>query len=117
MILSASQAEKSTAEKPFGGEGKMNLVSYITEKTRPKGSKFSMGAELTLPVGGSVGYHTHPQDEEIYYFVKGTGSYVENDKSEHPVSPGVFTLCPKGEGHGLINNGTEPLVFLAFIAE
>ncbi|MDR2367128.1 MAG: cupin domain-containing protein [Deltaproteobacteria bacterium] len=117
MILNPSQATKSSAEKPYGGDGYMDVLSYITDKTRPAGSKFSLGAEISLPPGAGVGYHTHPSDEEIYFIVKGTGCYVENDKSEHPVSPGFFTLCPRGEGHAIKNNSNDTLTFLAFIAE
>ncbi|MDR1298137.1 MAG: cupin domain-containing protein [Deltaproteobacteria bacterium] len=117
MIVKQSQATMAKVDKPIGGEGYMDFLSIIGDGNRLKGSRFSMAAEITLPVGASVGYHDHPADEEIYLILSGTGSYVENDRSEHPVGKGDLTLCPTGEGHALINNGKEPLVFLAFIAE
>ncbi|MDR2302225.1 MAG: cupin domain-containing protein [Deltaproteobacteria bacterium] len=117
MIINSSQANTAVVEKPLGGVGQMDFQSYIGDDIKVAGSRFAMSAKITLPPGSTVGYHMHPTDEEIYFILEGTGSYVENDKSEHPVSPGSLTLCPKGEGHALINNSQGPLVFLAFIAE
>jgi mannose-6-phosphate isomerase-like protein (cupin superfamily) len=117
MIITPDQAGKSVSEKHLGGVGKVSFLSYINKTSRPKDSKFSLAAEITIDVDSTIGYHTHPTNQEIYLIVKGTGIYVENDKSEHPVGPGDLTFCPQGEGHALINKGQDPLVFLAFITE
>ncbi|MDR1110711.1 MAG: cupin domain-containing protein [Deltaproteobacteria bacterium] len=117
MIIKSGQANRVKADQPYGGRGHMDAQFYFNPDRPIDGSRFSMGAQIVLPVGASVGYHTHPDDEEIYLVVSGTGTYVENDRSPHPVGQGDLTHCPRGEGHGLDNTGPEPLVFVAFIAQ
>ncbi len=67
-----------------------------------------------LAPGRSVGDHTHTGDNEIYYFLKGSGLYNDNGKSVR-VFPGDTTVCNDGECHGLVNDGDEPLEFIALI--
>jgi quercetin dioxygenase-like cupin family protein len=117
MIIHKNQISPVTIDKPQGGQGHMDAVFYLGQNSRPVGAKFSMVAEMTLAPGAIIAYHIHPNDEEIYLLIKGNGNYIEHDRSEHPVSAGSYTFCPRGEGHGLINNTSEPLVFLAFIAD
>jgi quercetin dioxygenase-like cupin family protein len=117
MIVPTSQGKKAVVEKAKGGDGQAEFLFFISDDNRTKGAKFAMAAEVTLQAGSSIGYHTHPTDEEIYFVTKGSGIYLENDRSEHPVSVGTLTFCPRGEGHGLINNTKEPLVIMAYIAE
>jgi mannose-6-phosphate isomerase-like protein (cupin superfamily) len=116
MIVKANQAKQVNTEKPKGGAGIMAGLSYLRPDFKPDGSRFCMVAKNSIPVGGAIGFHKHPEDEEIYFIVQGSGIYQDNEKAEHPVSVGDMTVCPKGQCHGIINNGTEPLVFIGIIA-
>ena len=69
---------------------------------------------LTLPVGVTVGVHTHEDSCEIIRFLSGTGIMID-DGAELPITPGMCHYCPKGHSHGIINNGTEPLTMWAVI--
>jgi quercetin dioxygenase-like cupin family protein len=117
MIVKYSQAARVTTDKPKGGEGLMSGVSYVGPANRPENAKHCMVAENTLPVGGSIGFHSHPKDEEVYIILKGTGTYTDNDKGQHVLTVGDMTLCRQGESHGIANTGAEPLTFAAVVSE
>ena len=58
-------------------------------------------AKATLEIGAEVK-------------LSGCGTYNDNG-TEVTVSSGDITFTADGEGHGLRNNGTEPLEFIALI--
>ena len=43
---------------------------------------------MTLAPGASVGPHTHPTDDEIYYIISGQGEVIEDDGKKVAVGPG-----------------------------
>ncbi len=92
-----------------GGEGEV-LANMYTD---------AMGkiARLTLPVGASIGMHTHTGNAEIMYLLSGSGTLLENDDAPKAVSAGMCCYCPQGQQHSLVNTGSEPLVLLAVIPE
>lgn len=117
MIVFAQDRQPSVSLQPQGGEGRIEGLRSLTADNRPEGSRFKMAARMTLPPGASIGFHLHPDDEEIYVILSGRGLYTDSDGQTSPVGPGDLTLTRSGEGHGLANNGQEPLVFFAAIAE
>ncbi|MDR1733209.1 MAG: cupin domain-containing protein [Synergistaceae bacterium] len=82
----------------------------------PGGSPFQVVAHQTLPPGSSLGYHQHTDNEELYVILSGKGTFYDEGKVAKTVGPGDMTLTLKGQSHGLVNTGSEPLVFLAVIA-
>ena len=77
-------------------------------------SKGRMFNVMTLAPGNSIGEHTHEGDNEIFYFLKGTGTYNDNG-TYVKVGPGDTAICNDGELHGLVNDGDEPLEYIALI--
>ena len=54
--------------------------------------------------------HSHVGQEEVYFFVQGTGiMYVDNETLR--VGPGDIVLIPDGAFHRVINDGEMNLVF------
>jgi mannose-6-phosphate isomerase-like protein (cupin superfamily) len=72
-------------------------------------------AEARLPAGASTTPHYHPQTEEIYYILSGTGRMRIGDESS-PVGPGDAIAIPPGAEHQITNTGDEALVFLCCCA-
>lgn len=68
-------------------------------------------AEATLPPGGKTECHRHPEVEEIYYFLQGTGRSLAGD-AYYDVEPGTSIVHLPGVRHQTWNTGAEPLVFL-----
>ena len=68
-------------------------------------------AEATVEPGAETAEHYHPQSEELYYFVAGTGRMrLGSDVSE--VVAGDCVVIPPGTAHKLFNDRSEPLVLL-----
>jgi mannose-6-phosphate isomerase-like protein (cupin superfamily) len=115
MLFKADKANKTTTDKPKGGIGLMSGLSYVAEKNRPDNTRLTMAAVNTLPPGGSLGVHTHQENEEIYLILEGTGIYTDQDGNTHPVGSGDLTLTRQTKSHALANTGNQPLVFAAII--
>ena len=106
MKLNFDEFEKKAIPNFKGGEGVAQAKMHVDDM-----GKIVL---LTLPVGVTVGIHTHEDSAEIIRFLSGTGIMID-DGAELPITPGMCHYCPKGHSHGIINNGTEPLTMWAVI--
>ena len=93
------------------GEAEMHKILNNTEELYGKGRMFN---HLILAPGYSIGEHRHEGDNEIFYFLKGSGVYNDNGTPVR-VFPGDTAICNDGELHSLVNDGDEPLEFIALI--
>jgi len=57
--------------------------------------------------------HRHAGQEEVYFFVQGTGRMIvgDEDSESFAVSPGDVVLIPDGAFHRVINDGEMNLTF------
>jgi len=86
-------------------------TSWILVSEKTVGSQnIAMGVNETS-VGSCVPKHKHENEEEVMYFLQGTGKFVTKDE-EIPLEPGVCIYNPPGEYHSIINTGDEPLKFV-----
>ena len=69
---------------------------------------------ITIPSGSSIGVHTHEEDEEIIYCLKGVGTLLI-DGINNPFTEGMVSVCKKGRNHSVINTSNSDLVVLAVI--
>ncbi|MDS0223021.1 cupin domain-containing protein [Haloarcula sp. S1AR25-5A] len=72
---------------------------------------FSAGVVVLEPGKGHE-RHTHPDSEEILYFLSGEGEQTVADE-ERSVSAGEMVYIPSGVEHSTINTSWEPLRFIA----
>ena|SRR6185437_10251330 len=72
-------------------------------------------AEARLAPGLSTTPHYHPQTEEIYYILTGTGTMRIGEESR-PVGPGDAIAIPPGCVHQITNSGDHLLRFLCCCA-
>ncbi|MBN2713711.1 MAG: cupin domain-containing protein [Planctomycetes bacterium] len=68
-------------------------------------------AEATLYPGKCTEAHYHPECEEIYYILSGTGRICV-DGEERDLAPGDAVLLSPGAVHQTWNTGADKLVFL-----
>ncbi|WP_424005234.1 cupin domain-containing protein (plasmid) [Haloarcula salina] len=73
--------------------------------------EFSAGVVVLEPGKGHE-RHTHPESEEILYFLSGEGEQTVADE-ERSVSAGEMVYIPSGVEHSTINTSWEPLRFIA----
>ena len=87
-------------------------VSWILVSEKTVGSQnLAMGVNETYP-GGMVPEHAHDKEEEVMFFVSGTGKFVSEGTKEIPLEPGVCIYNPPGKPHKIINTGDEILRFV-----
>lgn len=57
--------------------------------------------------------HRHAGQEEVYFFMQGTGRMIVGDETDQPfaVGSGDIVLIPDGAFHRVINDGNGDLVF------
>ena len=67
-----------------------------------------------LDPGATIGLHRHENNREIIYVLSGRGT-ATTDGVPEPLGPGDCHFCPEDHEHQLVNDGTEPLVFLAVV--
>ena len=93
------------------GDTEMQKILNGPDEMYGKGRMFN---RMILAPGHSIGEHYHNGDNEIFYFLSGSGEYNDNGRIV-TVHPGDTAICNDGEKHSLMNIGTEPLEFIALI--
>lgn len=63
---------------------------------------------MTIQPGETIGAETHPDHDQVLYFVDGSGEAVLDGKSS-PVGPGDFVFVHAGVHHDFRNTGDTPL--------
>ena len=86
-------------------------VKRIVEKEKVGTRRFGGFGLIEVPPGGVFEPHTHPEREEIYYFLSDSGSLiVENDQI--PAKKGLTFYVSGEDSHGLKNQGKKPLLIM-----
>jgi len=86
-------------------------ITFKVSKSADGIDSISICTEEMMP-GSAIPIHKHLYNDEIFFFHKGSGSFILDEK-EFPVSEGSTAFVPKGVWHGLKNTGNE-LMILAF---
>ena len=111
MIIGTPEAipgQRDTAS--HGGEGDYFVRTLLDNVP---GSVFKYVRDLTLDEGSSIGEHPHTGDDEIYFFIAGTGLMTVDGKACE-VGPGSVVLTLSGSRHALRNTGAGELrIFVA----
>ncbi|MDY3013907.1 MAG: cupin domain-containing protein [Evtepia sp.] len=108
MLLAFDTIPEEIVPHMRDGEGEVHLRKFSDPLMKVMNG--------TLPVGATIGMHTHETNSEVIYILSGRGK-VLCDGVYEPLEPGSCHYCPKGHGHSLMNDGEEPLRFLAIVPE
>jgi 3-dehydroquinate synthase len=68
---------------------------------------------VIMPPGSTIGLHTHQNDEEIYFIIKGNG-IMEADEEIFDVKTGDVVVNKVGGTHALSNASTEDIELFIF---
>jgi oxalate decarboxylase/phosphoglucose isomerase-like protein (cupin superfamily) len=97
-----------TQQFPWG------TLKWMTTPEVTGSERFSAGV-VQLEPGKGHELHTHPDSDEILYFLGGEGEQtVKGDTRD--VGPGEMVYIPAGVEHGTVNTGWETLKLLAVYA-
>lgn len=67
---------------------------------------------VDVPPGAEQRAHSHPDSEQVYVIVRGRGRIsVAGDAEE--VTEGDLVFIPPATRHGIVNHGSETLVYIA----
>ncbi|MCL2580039.1 MAG: cupin domain-containing protein [Oscillospiraceae bacterium] len=112
MICKAEAQRRSQEPHLKGGKDTVRLIHFL-EETQSYGTGRLFGISI-IPPGGSIGYHTHTGDFEVYYILKGTAKVVDNGV-EDILHPGDSMICREGDSHSIENIGDRDLEYVAII--
>ena len=112
MLRLTHEMALENREKMRDGEGVVTIKHLFQEGDLQ--GKVRLTAKITLPVGASIGFHRHDQEEEIFYVVSGQGRF-NDDGDWKTIQPGDAMVTGGGKGHSVANDGSQPLVLLAVI--
>jgi quercetin dioxygenase-like cupin family protein len=67
--------------------------------------------------GQTLSAHVHPEGQDTWTILSGRGSdRVDATGSVLAVSAGHVLVAHRGEVHGIVNDGDEPLVFVSVVS-
>lgn len=69
---------------------------------------------MSIPPGGEIGMETHPDTDQVFYMVKGSGMAVLNGE-EQPFAEGDAFLIHRGTQHNFLNTDDEDALKLITI--
>lgn len=112
MITFNKDQVESTRVNMRGGAGDVQLTALVSELPE----KMRLFSQITLKPGCGIGYHTHENETELFYFISGSGR-VQDDDQFIDVKAGDAMSTPNGHGHAVENTGDCNLVFVAAIVK
>jgi oxalate decarboxylase/phosphoglucose isomerase-like protein (cupin superfamily) len=92
----------------IGGEVVKDNETYLLKDNRTLNNLVLSSTKLYR--GQATRGHDHPGQEEVYFFVQGTGMMIIDDE-KFRVSAGDIILVPDGAFHRVINDGEMHLLF------
>ena len=107
MTLDLRSIEPTVVPHFKGGAGEALVRTVFSDE---------MGrvVSLTLPVGASIGLHTHTGNCEVIYVLSGSGRCIDDD-AEYPITAGMCHYCPEGHTHSIVNTGNTELKLLGVL--
>ncbi len=111
MITRFEQLQSTKIEKMKGGTN-----TAILHKVIDLPQNLNVYAKIILEQGSSIGLHTHIEDEEIIYVLKGHPKIID-DGLEQRLNPGDINICLRNHTHTVINDQEEITELLAVVVK
>lgn len=114
MIRKSENYKAEIRKNMRGGNGKIKILHIWDEKNELKADT-RLFAKLVLEPECGIGYHTHENEEEVFYIIKGTAE-VDDNGEKITLRSGDSILTGEGKGHSITNTGNDDLEVLAVIS-
>jgi mannose-6-phosphate isomerase-like protein (cupin superfamily) len=88
------------------------MRSHILLDAGDLGSRNLTVTWVDVPPGGEQRAHSHPDSEQVYVIVRGSGRMRVAGDDER-VSEGDLVFIPPAAEHGILNDSAEPLVYIS----
>ena len=67
--------------------------------------------------GQRISAHLHPDGQDTWIIQSGTGEYrLDKAGTTKSIKAGDIVVAHQGETHGVLNTGTEPLIFVSVVS-
>ncbi|MCT4371616.1 cupin domain-containing protein [Yangia mangrovi] len=109
LILEPEEGKNFWQPQPANGHISVRISPDFLDVQTP----FSLGTQ-TLPAGGYVREHSHPEHDEVLHFIRGTGKAVV-DGEEHAIVPGKTIFVGRNRRHMFVNSSQDELHWVWFI--
>lgn len=110
MVIKKAIMSTEVRSNLKGGEKEISFINHIREKM----INCRLLAEMTIPIGGSIGEHTHINETE-YYIIQNGEAIVLDNGNMHTAKTGDVIVTSHNESHSILNNGDSPLKITAII--
>ena len=114
MIKKKEKQPVEVRENMRGGKGSISVRHYLNKEEMH--AKCRLCAQLTVPVGASIGLHPHENEDEIFMIQQGRG-LVNDGGIESEVEGGDVIITGQGASHAIQNTGDQDLVITAVILQ
>ena len=112
MFRHQNQMNTEVRQQMKGGSGTVTLQHILEESERIGPCR--LFSRVILAAGSSIGVHSHSDDSEIFYILRGRGAAKHNGE-DIVLKEGDVMMIGDGMSHGIRNDGLEDLEFLAVI--
>ena len=112
MFVKAEDLIVKTSDNACGGEGTM-IAKHLTDKAGLY-NHGRMFAHVILPPGVSVGEHSHFNETDFYYVIKGEAVLTDNGK-EIIMHAGDLAYASHGESHAIANRSDKDVEMICLI--
>jgi mannose-6-phosphate isomerase-like protein (cupin superfamily) len=102
-------------EKAFEPYGKGIAEIKRVMRQKAEEGRFEGFGFLRIPPKGEFPKHNHPEREEVYYVMSGSGILILEGE-EVPLSEGYMVYIYGDTPHGLANRSDKPLIVLYITA-
>ena len=110
LVIAPGQGESYWQPVPANGHIDILIAPHLVEMQ----NQFSLGTQ-TVPPGGYVREHAHPEHDEVLDFISGSGkAYI--DGVEHVAAPGTTIFVGRNRRHKFVNDGQGDMHWLWFIS-
>ena len=110
MMFKKSGQQTEVRENMRGGDGSIELTALCTELP----AHMRLMSTIRVAPGCSIGEHTHENETELYYFISGHATLID-DGVRTEADPGDVMSTASGHSHGVINETDEDIIILACI--
>jgi len=67
--------------------------------------------------GQRIAAHVHPHGQDTWTILSGSGEYqLEASGASRSIAAGDVVVAHTGEVHGVVNSGSEPLLFISVVS-
>ena len=96
----------------MNGNGTLRFEDFMKAEDAPGHGR--VFARVTIPPGGSIGYHKHEGEFETYFILDGE-AVVNDNGTEYTLHSGDMEMCVSGNSHSIENRTDEDLHIIALI--